>query len=397
MSQEKPFNKNSEQESEFVNESWSSESDSEYESDTDSDYDEPDAKRCKIKELEPLLTDKSGHIVWYPGQRLNSFEIKASLGEGSFGRVFRVRNVNTGRQAAMKVVKNMPHTRRSAMMEVVALTLIECKDSSETSFCIKMLKWFNYDGHICIVLPLLGISVYDWLKKNDFQPYDINEVRHISFQLCSAVAFLHKNGIAHTDLKSENILLMDASFTTTFVEATGSTVRRLHSTNIRLSDFGNMTRVTDHHFPVISTRYYRAPEVILGLEWNDSCDIWSIGCTLVELYTGNLLFPAHRDDDLEHLAMIERTLGEIPLQMVHRSTRTFFEGGKLRWNWSEAAVDIEAYCRPLMEFQWAQNDADNELFNVIEQMLQHDPSQRIACEAALTQPFYKKLKPKQQV
>lgn len=57
----------------------------------------------------------------------------------------------------------------------------------------------------------------------------------------------------------------------------------------------------------MSTRHYRAPEIILGLGWSFPCDIWSIGCILVEFYTGDALFQTH--DNREHLAMMEAVIG----------------------------------------------------------------------------------------
>lgn len=72
---------------------------------------------------------------------------------------------------------------------------------------------------------------------------------------------------------------------------------------IRLIDFGSATFDDEYHSSVVSTRHYRAPEIILNLGWSYPCDIWSIGCILVEFFTGDALFQTH--DNLEHLAMME--------------------------------------------------------------------------------------------
>ena len=77
----------------------------------------------------------------------------------------------------------------------------------------------------------------------------------------------------------------------------------LLDTEIRLIDFGSATFQDEYHSSVVSTRHYRAPEIILGLGWSFPCDIWSIGCILVEFFTGDALFQTH--DNLEHLAMME--------------------------------------------------------------------------------------------
>lgn len=84
--------------------------------------------------------------------------------------------------------------------------------------------------------------------------------------------------------------------------------RVLLDTEIRLIDFGSATFQDEYHSSVVSTRHYRAPEIILGLGWSFPCDIWSIGCILVEFFTGDALFQTH--DNLEHLAMMEMVVGQ---------------------------------------------------------------------------------------
>jgi dual-specificity kinase len=81
----------------------------------------------------------------------------------------------------------------------------------------------------------------------------------------------------------------------------------LLDTEIRLIDFGSATFDDEYHSSVVSTRHYRAPEIILGLGWSFPCDLWSIGCILVEFFTGDALFQTH--DNLEHLAMKESVCG----------------------------------------------------------------------------------------
>ncbi len=129
---------------------------------------------------------------------------------------------------------------------------------------------------------------------------------------------LHDLKLIHTDLKPENILLVDSSYQTfTYnrrIPSSSTTVNRseqrrkvLLDTEIRLIDFGSATFEEEYHSAVVSTRHYRAPEIILGLGWSYPCDIWSIGCILVEFFTGDALFQTH--DNIEHLAMMENVCG----------------------------------------------------------------------------------------
>lgn len=87
---------------------------------------------------------------------------------------------------------------------------------------------------------------------------------------------------------------------------------------VRLIDFGGATHNSERHSSIINTRQYRSPEVILQCcQWQESSDVWSIGCIIPELYTGNLLFPTH--DDVEHILMIIKNAREkLPSWMPKR-------------------------------------------------------------------------------
>lgn len=146
-------------------------------------------------------------------------------------------------------------------------------------------------------------------------------------------AVLHDLNLIHTDLKPENILLYDNTYQTfTYnrkIPSSSTTINRqatqrrvLLDTEIRLIDFGSATFQDEYHSSVVSTRHYRAPEIILGLGWSFPCDIWSIGCILIEFYTGDALFQTHAD--LEHLALMEAFVGpridSHLVQQVHKTT-----------------------------------------------------------------------------
>lgn len=129
---------------------------------------------------------------------------------------------------------------------------------------------------------------------------------------------MHDLNLIHTDLKPENILLVNSNYQTftynRFIPSSSTTIARrasqrkvLLDTEIRLIDFGSATFDDEYHSSVVSTRHYRAPEIILNIGWSYPCDIWSIGCILVEFYTGDALFQTH--DNLEHLSMMEAVCG----------------------------------------------------------------------------------------
>merc|ERR1719377_339455 len=89
---------------------------------------------------------------------------------------------------------------------------------------------------------------------------------------------------------------------------------------IKIIDFGNATYEEEQHTSTINTRQYRGPEVLLSCGWNELSDQWSIGCILMELYSGNQLFETH--EDLEHLALMERVLGVLPAAMLESASKS---------------------------------------------------------------------------
>lgn len=113
---------------------------------------------------------------------------------------------------------------------------------------------------------------------------------------------MHANNYIHTDLKPENILLSSAELEEIHHHKSSKYSLPVRE-GIKLIDFGGATPSSERHSSIINTRQYRAPEVILQCcDWNELSDVWSIGCIIPELYSGELLFPTH--DDLEHLLMI---------------------------------------------------------------------------------------------
>ena len=146
------------------------------------------------------------------------------------------------------------------------------------------------------------MSLYEVLKSNHHQPFSSESVRAIAIQLFDALDHMHGIGLIHTDIKPENILL--ASNTCDSADM-----------RIKLIDLGSAEyeRNANRH-SIVNTRQYRAPEILLRIGWSFPSDVWAAGCTLAELALGSLLFPAK--EDVEHLALIERTMGVFPRWML---------------------------------------------------------------------------------
>uniref|UniRef100_A0A2P2MPD7 Serine/threonine-protein kinase AFC2 isoform X2 n=1 Tax=Rhizophora mucronata TaxID=61149 RepID=A0A2P2MPD7_RHIMU len=135
---------------------------------------------------------------------------------------------------------------------------------------------------------------------------------------------MHDLRLIHTDLKPENLLLVSPDYVkvpdyknSARSPRDNSHFRRVpKSSAIKVIDFGSTTYERQDQNYIVSTRHYRAPEVILGLGWSYPCDVWSVGCILVELCTGEALFQTH--ENLEHLAMMEQVLGPLPQHMLKK-------------------------------------------------------------------------------
>lgn len=333
-------------------------------------------------------------MIYKPGDVLQDrYEITATLGEGTFGKVVRVCDLKTKNVLALKIIKNVDKYREAAKFEIKVLKTIKDRDPDFNNLSVKMFDWFDYHGHVCIAFEMLGLSVFDFMKDNNFQPYTIEQIRHISYQLIYSVKFLHENELTHTDLKPENILFVNSDFELEITRKKRE-LRKIKDTSIRLIDFGSATFDDEHHSTIVSTRHYRAPEVILELGWSHPCDVWSVGCIMFELYQGMTLFQTH--DNLEHLAMMERILGPMPYRMSRKSkTKYYYHGKLLDWDErSSAGRYVRENCKPIHRYIIAPDNEDHrQLFDLIARMLDYDPSSRLKMSEALDHPFFRKLPP----
>ncbi|XP_069725139.1 dual specificity protein kinase CLK1-like [Phaenicophaeus curvirostris] len=258
-----------------------------------------------------------------------------------------------------------------------------------------MLRWFEYRGHVCIVFELLGRSTFDFMRDNDFLPFSLDDIRHMAYQICTSVNFLHMNNLTHADLKPDNIVFLRSAYAEEYDPTLECSERRLRKADIRLVDFGCATYDHEHHGTLATTIPYRAPEVVLELEWSHPCDVWSIGCTLLEYHLGELVFQT--DEDIEHLAMMEQLLGPLPEQMINRvvslSKQNYFYKGRLAWDeYCAAGQHVSGCCKPLKEYMMCYDCDHENLFDLIEKMLEYDPEKRITLEEALEHPFFLPLK-----
>ncbi|XP_061179583.1 cyclin-dependent kinase-like 5 isoform X2 [Saccostrea echinata] len=340
-----------------------------------------------------IVDDADGHLIYHPGDILQArYEIVSTLGEGTFGKVVEVKDIQKGdEKLALKIIKNIEKYREAAKLEINVLEKIKEKDPDGQFLCVQMKEWFDYHGHMCIAFDMLGLSVFDFLKDNHYLPYTIDQVRHISYQLCYAVNFLHENKLTHTDLKPENVLFVNSDYEVSYNPRKKRDERNIKNTDIRLIDFGSATFDHEHHSTIVSTRHYRAPEVILEMGWAQPCDVWSIGCIMFELYTGFTLFQTH--DNKEHLAMMERILGTLPYRMIKKTKKyKYFYNGKLDWDQgSSKGKYVRENCKRLKHYLRDKGSEHRQCLELVEMMLDYLPNERITLKEAMKHQFFRPI------
>uniref|UniRef100_A0A3B3DJ38 Protein kinase domain-containing protein n=1 Tax=Oryzias melastigma TaxID=30732 RepID=A0A3B3DJ38_ORYME len=214
---------------------------------------------------------------WAPPLEVNSllpsdcalYLVEKFLGEGTFGKVAKCRDLTTNQEVAIKITK--PSHRDSGLFELNALAEITKLDADK--YClIKFLDWFEYRSHICIVYEMLDQSLHDFMNIREHRPLLIHEIRTIARELLISLKGLKEINMAHRDIKPDNIMLVNQAS---------------EPFRVKLIDFGLAINPTDMETGTFMQNLrYRAPEVILGLPLDERVDMWTVGYTLAWLYTG---------------------------------------------------------------------------------------------------------------
>jgi dual-specificity kinase len=358
--------------------------------------------------------DDDGHYIVTPDTPLTDrYSIIKLLGQGTFGKVVEAYDKQRKTRCAVKIIRSIQKYRDASRIELRVLSTLASNDKSNRNKCIHLRDCFDFRNHICIVTDLLGQSVFDFLKGNGFVPFPSSQIQNFARQLFTSVAFLHDLNLIHTDLKPENILLVSNAYQTfTYnrtIPSSSHAVSRnarqrrvLLDSEIRLIDFGSATFDDEYHSSVVSTRHYRAPEIILNLGWSFPCDIWSIGCILVEFFTGDALFQTH--DNLEHLAMMEAVIGsKIDTKLVKQTTQggrngsqnqaaKYFNRNKLDYPNEETTRASRKYVRAmkqLTDFIPTSTTFHRLFLDLLQRIFVYDPKNRISAKEALKHPWFK--------
>ncbi|EXJ91229.1 CMGC/DYRK/YAK protein kinase [Capronia coronata CBS 617.96] len=239
----------------------------------------------------------------------NRYLILDVLGQGTFGQVVKCQNLRTQEVVAVKVIKNRTAYFNQSMMEVSVLDLLNQKfDKNDDHHLLRLKDTFIHRQHLCLVFELLSVNLYELIKQNQFRGLSTTLVRVFAQQLLNGLALLNKARLIHCDLKPENILL-----------------KNLESPIIKIIDFGSACDERQTVYTYIQSRFYRSPEVLLGLPYSSAIDMWSLGCIVVELFLGLPLFPG--SSEYNQVSRIVEMLGMPPMWMLEMGKQSgeFFE------------------------------------------------------------------------
>lgn len=247
--------------------------------------------------------DDQGSYIHTPHDHIAyRYEIIKIIGKGSFGQVIKVYDHKCNQHVALKIVRNEKRFHRQAQEEIRILEHLRKADKDNAGNIIHMLEHFTFRNHMCITFELLSINLYELIKKNKFQGFSLQLVRKFAHSLLQCLDVLYKQKIIHCDLKPENVLLKQPG-----------------RSGIKVIDFGSSCFDNERVYSYIQSRFYRAPEVILGCRYSMAIDMWSLGCILAELLTGYPLLPG--EDEADQLACIVELIGMPPQKLLDQSKR----------------------------------------------------------------------------
>uniref|UniRef100_A0A3P9HJI6 Protein kinase domain-containing protein n=1 Tax=Oryzias latipes TaxID=8090 RepID=A0A3P9HJI6_ORYLA len=218
------------------------------------------------------------------------YKVQELLGNGSFGNVVKCTKLGSEECYAIKIM----NCSRAGQEEFERMKLIKDLDPDQNHL-IKMFECFTFHRATCIVYELLDVSLFDSYKRVSSTRTHLCLIRHIAQQLLKALKALKSIGVAHCDIKLDNIMFTDPD-----------------SVNVKLIDFGlavetkKLSTITDIQVPP-----FRAPEVILGIPLDESVDMWALGVVLACVYFGNYPFPSKTE--YETIRAMVQIFGQVEL------------------------------------------------------------------------------------
>mgnify|MGYP005991624797 CR=1 FL=1 len=276
--------------------------------------------------LQDNFDDAEGFLRTRVGESLGGrYTVQGSTGRGVFGAVcFCIDNQplkapiaptgllnaptaptvpsSTSSLVAVKVLRANDTMRKAGEKEIETLQAIQKVDPHATGSVIRMLRWFEHHGHLCLVFEPMHMNLKEVQDKfGRGVGIAIDAVALYTRQLLQGLRTVHKAGFIHADIKPQNILANE-TFNVVKVADLGSAFGERSADNVAT--------------PILVSRFYRAPEIIMGLLHSPALDVWALACVLYEMYTGDILFQGEDNNDMLHRVQCLR--GRFPNKLVRK-------------------------------------------------------------------------------
>lgn len=297
------------------------------------------------------------------------------LGSAAFSKVVQAHDLHTGVDVCLKIIKNDKDFFDQSLDEIKLLKFVNKHDPADQHHILRLYDYFYHREHLFIVCELLRANLYEFLKYNQESGgeayFTLHRLQIITRQCLEALKYLHHLGVIHCDLKPENILIKSYS-----------------RCEIKVIDLGSSCFQTDNLCLYVQSRSYRAPEVILGLPYDQKIDIWSLGCVLAELCSGDVLLP---NDAL--VTLLERMIGmfgPIDLEMLVKGQEThkyFTSDYEYLYHINEETSELEYIVPEELSLENHVKVLDIGFIEFLKYLLEMNPSRRPTAEEALQHPW----------
>lgn len=356
----------------------------------------------------PLIVDNfddaEGYYRVILGEILDGdrYHLTAHLGKGMFSNVVRARDRHSPlpgsgegeeakyRDVAIKIMRSQESMYRAGQKEAIILRKLADADPSDKRHVIRLERTFEHRGHLCLVFESLSMNLRDVIKRfGKDVGINLKAVRAYAHQIFLALNLFSKLNLMHADIKPDNILVNESK------------------SLLKVCDLGSASDTSEADItPYLVSRFYRAPEIILGLPYDCSLDMWSIGCTLYELYTGKILFPGRSNNHM--LYLIQELKGRYPGRLVKKAKfgDVHFEDSNFVFVEKNKATGAESIKKmiippkttsglknrlmpPAIIKKLPEDEAKllSNFVNLLDRALELDPGKRLTPKEALNHPF----------
>lgn len=344
--------------------------------------------------------DQEGYYIAKIGEVMDDryLVVENICGKGVFSNVVKAKDQvdKSNGTVAIKVMRCNDMMKKAAEKEIEILQTLNNADKKNQKHVIRLLSTFYYRKHLCLVFECMWDDLRAALKKfTKNKGMALQAIRAYTKQLMIGLRHMHKCNIIHADIKPDNILISEG-----------------HNM-VKFCDLGTALEAKDAAItPYLVSRFYRAPEIILGCEYGIPVDVFALGATLYECFTGKILFNSKSNNDA--LRKIMELKGKIPAKIIKKGFlwKTHFDD-VLDFKYE----DVDKYTKKVVSRTMSDLSAKKDLFellmervgpekkqsdvkedvqtvkrvkqfaDLLHQMLALDPEKRITANDALSHPF----------